>query len=245
MNLIKYFNISRCRNKEHAQFHDLVKADIDKEDMTKLGITKVYPAYTSALAEEHKAIEVEQGSRYTSAIEEADKYRDELYRAFTDDVKSKQKWFDEAVREAAKRIKRIIKQAGYVPSSTYADETEAVSSLTNQLKTNYAADLALCTETELVDKLDEANVDFENRFGSRTDEAAIRTSGDVRKARLATNKAYENLMTAINGLALSGDETVYAALIGKINALVDYYKNMLALRKGRADAPDIPPPPEK
>ena len=242
MDKIKSIDLSRYRNNEHAEFHELVKSNIDVQTPETLGITKLYPAYAQALEAEKAAIDVESGSPFTSGIDAADTYRDELYSALVKDVTARLTWYEPEVRAAAARIKRIISQVGNVRNEPYAQESNAIASLVSQLTHNYADDVELCGETTLLAKLKEANDDFVARFDERNDEEAERLSGNVREARVAVDTAYKNVVTAINGLAAAGDETVYAAIIAQVNELIDYYKNMFAIRKGRADAPDIPPP---
>lgn len=247
MEQIQRFDLSRYRDKEHAQFHDLVKKYIEEETAEKLGIIKIYPAYVKALQTEINTINVESGSRLTSGIAAADEYRDEIYSAFINDLNAKINWFDPDVRAAADNIRRIVDQVGYVSRNPYPEESKALTSLVDQLITNYAGDLAVTEQTTLVTKLKEANDDFITRFGSRNDEQASRGSGNVSKTRGAVDEAYKKIVTAINGLSLVGDAEVYQNITGKINELISYYKNMLAIRKAKdgkgSSEPDIPLPP--
>lgn len=243
MKKIKTVDFSDFQNNEHGQYHSVVRDEITAETPEKLGIIKFFPSYVEDVTTELDSIEVEQGSQHTKGIGKADAFRDQLYRSFVLQIRSGLIDYDPAVQAAAERIIRIIDQIGDMRKEPYNKESETLTSLTNQMRNNYASDVALCSATEKLNKLIEANTSFIANFGTRTAEVAARISGDVRVARVATDADYKNIVNVINALVLLNGEDQYSSFIDKVNYQIDYYKNTISTRrsKGKDESDSTPP----
>ena len=101
------------------------------------------------------------------------------------------------------------------------------------MRNNYASDVALCSATDKLNKLVEANNSFIANFGTRTAEVASRISGDVRAARVATDGDYKNIVSVINALVLLNGEDLYSSFIDKVNYQIDYYKSTINTRRSK------------
>jgi hypothetical protein len=231
MKKIRVIDLSRLRNNEHAQFHQSIKVEIDIVTAAKLGIIKFYPAYIAALDAEFKAIDIEQGSKYTKTITEADVYRDQLYKSFVLALKAGKLSFDAEVQTACNNILRIVEQVGDMRKQNYNQESETLKSLITQLKTNYATDITKSKCTEILDKLEESNNQFIEHFGVRAQDVALRTSGDVSLTRKPLDEIYHNIVDVINSLVLLNGDDDYSTFIDKVNYLVDYNNTMVNMRK--------------
>ena len=236
MGEIKNFDLTRLRNQEHAQFHTDVNAEIKSAGEENLGIAKLMPDYKTALEAEHAAIDVENGSQHTATVEEMDADRDEIVRSLTYYVKSKKLSYIPEERQAATLIYRIIKQAGNIRRKNYNEESDAIRSLVTQITTNYPKEMEAIKIVDILGELTKSNDAFSKIFNTRAGEISVRPEGDVRVTRTATDKAYQSVVKAINGLAILDDTGKYTAVIDKINYLVDYYRNTLFTRQGVADA---------
>ena len=242
MKKIKTVDFSNFQNNEHGQFHSAIRDEITAQTPEKLGIIKFFPSYVANVTAELNCIEVEQGSQHTKGIGKADLFRDQLYRSFVLHIRSGLIDYDPAIQSAAERIIRIVDQIGDMRKEPYNKESETLSSFTNQLNSNYAADVALCSANEKLNKLIEANTSFITNFGTRTAEVAARISGDVRVARVATDVDYKNIVSVINALVLLNGEAEYSTFIDKVNYQIDYYKNTINNRrsKGKDKTDSIP-----
>jgi hypothetical protein len=178
-------------------------------------------------------MQAEQGSAITKTITESDAFRDQLEFGFKRFVESQLNHFDPAVQEAAVRIDRILGQYGDLRHLSYNEESSAITNRNMELKTNYAADLLKIGATEWFENDDAANTAFATHFGERANEEASRLSGNVRAARALVDPAYYAIVNQVNALALINGETVYAEFIDQVNYYVNYYKSLLAARKGR------------
>jgi len=234
MKKINQVDFSHFKNNEHGQFHTVVKSELIAETPEKLGVIKFFPSYADAVAAELASIEVEQGSQHTKTIEDSDLYRDQLYRSFVLNIKSSLLSYEPEVQNAASRIQRIIDQVGDMRKHAYNLESESLTSFTNQLINNYAADIALCNATVLLQKLDEANKSFIADFGTRSTEVSTRISGDVRAARVVVDEIFKNICNVTNAMVLLNGDAEYSTFIDKVNYQIDYYKNTINIRRSTA-----------
>jgi len=243
MKKIKQVDFSHFKNNEHGQFHKVIRDELTGNDAVNTMVIKFSQSYVDAVTAELLAIEVEQGSQHTGSIEDSDLFRDRLYRAFVLQIKSAILSYEPTIEEAANRIIRIIDQIGDMRKEPYNKESETLTSFTNQMNNNYATDVALCSATDKLNKLVEANNSFIANFGTRTAEVAARISGDVRVARAATDVDYKNIVSVINALVLLNGEDQYSSFIDKVNYQIDYYKNTISTRrsKGKDESDNTPP----
>ena len=232
MKQIISFYLRDLQNDEHHKFHFDIKALIEQSSV-QMRLYMLYQTYLSALQAEDAAIKVEQGSLQTKTITESDEYRDILERGFYKFIESQTMSFDPAIRTAAEHILRKLDQYGDLLSLSYNKETDNIRTRNAELHTNYTADLTTAQANEWINKIDEANEDFDSHFGSRANELAARISSNVRNARIVVDPAYEAIINQINALALVEGEANYAALIDRVNYYINYYKTGIAARRGR------------
>lgn len=231
MRKIRVIDLTRLRNNEHAQFHQSIKVDIDNVTAAKLGIAKFYPAYIAAIDAELRAIDVEQGSKYTKTITESDGYRDQLYNSYVLALKAGKLSFDPEVQTACNNILRIVEQVGDMRKQNYNQESETLKSLVNQLKSNYADDIIKSKTAETLNKLEEANNQFIDHFGVRAQDVALRPSGDVFTTRSPLDEIYHTIVDVVNSLVLLNGEEDYSAFIDKVNYWIDYNNTTINMRK--------------
>ncbi len=230
MKKINSVNFQPFKNNEHGQFHRVVRDALSADPAVKTIVSKFYQSYLDAITAELMAIDVEQGSQHTGTVEDSDLFRDQLYRSYVLQIHSGLLSFDPAVQEAANRILRIVNQVGDMRREPYNQESETLSSLINQLENNYAADVKLCNSELHLSKLKEANNSFITNFGTRSTEAALRISGDVRIARAVTDPIFKNIRSVINAMVLLNGEEAFSAFIDKVNYEIDYYTNTINKR---------------
>lgn len=231
MKKISSVNFQFFRNNEHGQFHKVIKDELMNHPFVNSVIIKFSQSYVDAVTAELLAIEVEQGSQHTKTIENSDLFRDQLYRSFVLYIKSCLLSFEPAIQEAAARILRIINQVGDMRKQPYNQESETLASFVNQLEINYAADISLCNAVIQLTKLKEANNSFIADFGTRSTEASLRISGDVRVARGVVDPIFKDICTVINAMALLNGDVEYSTFIDKVNYQIDYYKNTISGRR--------------
>lgn len=230
MKKINSVNFQPFKNNEHGQFHKVIRDALLATPAVNTIVIKFSQSYVDAITAELMAIDVEQGSQHTGPIEDSDLFRDRLYRSFVLQSHSSLLSFDPAVQEAANRILRIINQVDDMRRQPYNQESETLTSLINQLENYYAADIKLCNSELHLSKLKEANNSFITNFGTRSTEASLRISGDVRIARAVTDPIFKNICSVINAMVLLNGEEVFSTFIDKVNYEIDYYTNTMNKR---------------
>ena len=235
MKKIKSINVQTLRHNEHAEFNNKVRDAIVEETPQKLGLVDILTLYVNVILAEQKALQVEVGSAFTKTIAETDEYRDRLFRGFELLVQAYTYHFTEAIQISANRLLRIINQTGDVRSLNYNQETNALSSLIAQLKSEYLTDITTCGLGEWLTALEDANKSFDTHFGNRANEAAAKISGDVRAARGPVDEIYHKIVNYVNAMAAVSGEANYAGFMDKVNYLVDYYNNILTIRKSKGN----------
>jgi hypothetical protein len=233
MKKISTFSLTKLHNNEHAQFHLYVNNEIVKTTPEKLGIEKYSTAYTEAITAEQTAIDVEQGSYFTTYVRKKNTARGKIYYSFTLNIKNSLLSSDEEEVQSAERIKRIIAQVGKVRRLSYHNQSEAITSLLTQLKTNYAMDVARCNANSILDKLEVANNEFIQTYGVRATESSKKPSGNVSKARVTTDRIFKDIVTIVNARILTTDDTIVSGFIDRINLQIDYYNTTLLTRKNK------------
>jgi hypothetical protein len=245
MKEIQNFVLAPLRNDAHFQFLNDVDNLIQDTTPEILGIEQHYPAFKTGLGKEDSALKVERGSSQTKLLAAADAFRDQLDRGFEIQVESYSFHWDPNVAEAARRISRIIGQYGDLRSLPYNEESSALGNKMQELQApDYAADIELLKLTNWVNQIIKANTEFISLFGDRASEQATRASGNVRAARIEVDPAYQAIVKRINALVVVNGEQAYANFIDKLNYYIDYYKNTIALQRGRkngdSELPDEP-----
>ena len=81
------------------------------------------------------------------------------------------------------------------------------------------------------------NDEVEELLATRTDESAQQIVGALRKARLASDEAYQDAVVLINAMAVVGTEKSLTPLINYLNANIKRYKEQVMTR-GKKDEPE-------
>jgi hypothetical protein len=233
MKQIENYNPHNLRNEEHFQLMSDIKTQIATETPEKLAITTEFSAFEQTLEVEGNAIQGEQGSVITKPLVDADAYRDQLHKGLETNFDSFTYHYDEAKREAARKLTRLFAQYGNLRIKPYNEESAALTALVRELTTTYLAENTLLGGVEWTAKVEEANNNFIALFNDRNNEMAARTMGNVRETRAAVDPAFQEVVNAINYLA-KRNEALYGGVIDRINQLISYHKTTLATRKGRA-----------
>jgi hypothetical protein len=220
-------------NNEHGQFNANVLNEINQNPFVRQLIDRFYQAYVSAVDAEATAETVENGSVITKFVNNSNAYRAQLFHGYSLVIEGLCIGYDPLVAEAARDIQRIIDQTGDIRSMAYNDRGDAIKNFTTQLRTNHMDQVVKTTGIVWLDKMDEANFSFNSHLDNRATEEISRLSGDVRAARLVTDKAYKDITNQINALALVNGDTEYAPFIDKINYWVEHNKTLLKTRRTR------------
>ena len=87
--------------------------------------------------------------------------------------------------------------------------------------------------SDWLDRLDAENQAVNSVLSDRDDESNAKAQLSMKTVRFNTDKAYTNIVKAINGLILAEGETLYASFVIKVNRLTDRFHHSMAQSKGQ------------
>ena len=225
---IQSLRLPTLRNDGNFQFHADTIALIIEANPGRLGIAAIFPPYQKAHQHQDEVLKKISASGYTQQIQEADHERDNAYSAISAVIKAMLKHFDPVIREAARKLRVLTKDYGYINQKSYAEQTSAVYNIVQEFRGNYASQTELLTLTKMVDELERANLAIEALMKERVDETAQKNHGNMKDARANTDAAYQAIRKRINSLVeVEGPEN-YMEFITKLNVVIDRYKTLIA-----------------
>ena len=118
-------------------------------------------------------------------------------------------------------------------------ETSRIMNLVDDLNTKFATQVQQLSLKPYVDALQEANDKVEELLATRTDESAQQIVGALRKARLASDEAYQDAIVLINAMAVVGTEKSLTPLINYLNANIKRYKEQVMTRAKKDEPEDL------
>jgi hypothetical protein len=165
--------------------------------------------------------------------------RDAIFIGIKDVIKSMLRHFDANVRAAAQRIKIVIdtyNNPDPLIDLPYDAETVAINNFLQELDSNYAADMLLTGLQAWIEELRARNNAFEELTREYNEQQAGKPSFSLKDARADTDKAYKDIIAAINGLLILDDESSYEPFVAELNTLIKHYNDLIAQHQGRLEA---------
>jgi hypothetical protein len=247
---VKRFKNENLRNEESFQFYtvfiDLFEDGSPKEDNpdadgtsgvpfspSALGIEELFAPFLVLYDKADEALELIRKSATTEKIAEADTTRDLVLRGFTEAVHSAVNHFDDAKRDAARRLQVVLGHYGNLAIKSYDEETAAIYNLLQELTGANAADVSLLGLTDWVVQLEADNKAFSALMEARYAENAGKTELRMKNVRKELDRCYRDIIDFIDAKALVNGEATYAPFVKELNTRVERFAAILAQRKGR------------
>jgi hypothetical protein len=225
--------LSRQRNAEHFQFQTEFKTQVENTTAQALGIETQFHNYLSKYAGENEALVYISKSSLTDLLNNADSYRDSIFRGLCDTVKAACNHFIPGKAEAAKKLMIIFDTYGNLSVEAYDEETAKLTSLVNDLQVNHSSEINLLGVTEWIDELKASNLRFEDIKTNRYSEESTKTILRMKQVRKETDQMYQDMINRINAQILLNGETNYKDFVIALNQRIENAKNVMAKRKGK------------
>ena len=233
MKIVK-LHLANLRNEEHFQFMTDVKGLVESAGAEPINISALYPLLLTLYAKEDLALEAIRKSVLTDPIANADVVRDTVDRGFVLLIESYSYSADATKVQAAKNIQVVIDHYGDFRARSYNEETAAIYNFIQDLNSRCAADIAVLCVQEWIDDLSAANQAFDDLMNQRFDASAVQEIVNLRETRKEIDRVYVEIVERINASILLNGEAAYSDFVSKLNERILYFKNTLAVRKGRA-----------
>ena len=236
---VKKIDTTKHRNSNHIAFVYEVRDKVEAADREALKIPQsLIDTFNVTVQQEDDSFKIVAKSEYSEVLAELDNKRDKSYTGFYASTKAYLKHIDVDKQRAAKRI--LIECDSFGKNLTKKDYTAQSADTINLmqvLRDRLYPDVELLNLVEWLDTVESDNNNFLATYNDRQAEQAEKNAlARLKVCRNNTDEAYKNLVAFINvGGAIYG-EALYNELINAINVSIDYYENLIATRKGRADA---------
>lgn len=221
---INEINLGALPNSAHFLYITDVLSRLQQDETLSAKLEKFAAALAEAQKAEDDALKLSQKSLLTDDIAAADQLRDQLYSGYKKSVGGYLNFPVETLSNAAKTLNQHIKDYKIDPQEQLDKETGDLVNFIGDLEDKYAEEVAALSLTAYVEQLKAANESVRTLTEQRTDERMARTVGAVKTARAASDTAYRDLVTVVNGLALFEGETAYADFISYVNTQISHYK---------------------
>ena len=227
---IKKVHLVSLRNAEHLQFQTEFKTEVEKKTPTALGIDTQFANYLLKYKEEDEALVYIRKSSQTDLLNEADSYRDRIFRGLCDTDRAALNHFKPEKAEAARKVNIVFDTYGNITVEAYDEETAKINSLIKELRDNHANDLDLLALNEWVDELENANNKFVDIKNERYTEESSKTSLRMKKVRTEIDAQYKEIVNRINAQILLNGDTNYIDFVTALNQRIENVKLVLAKR---------------
>lgn len=219
---IPSFDKSRLRYGAHfsvmTSFGEKAAPLAESESM----LTAAYNAFKSALDYEDAAIKIARASEYSDQILKEDTKRDRLYNNGKATVEM---WVALGIEPMATAAQAVLKEYNNYKVETTAQYDQETGLMLNFLQPFETAamkeKLQTLGLTAVFEQMKIANEAVRSLISQRGDERAANAAFDIKKARQATDAAYDKLVERINALQVL-DET------GKYNAFIAWWSQEVA-----------------
>lgn len=236
--MIESINYQKLRAGEFVQFTSDVVNLLQNSDTTALKIQNQANVLIARNIDLNDAYNKIQRSALTRELHEIDERRDNYFRGILALADAYTLFNGTPEALAARRILDIIDSFGRkIHKKGYTHESADMSNLIARIEGNPAsmADLVLLHMDSWFGLLKTDNTLFIERFRQRDEEQASVNDQSFRDARSLSLEAYHNLCRYLEALVLIEGEANYIDLLGKLNAIISRYNQIVALRSGSAE----------
>ncbi|ETD18589.1 MULTISPECIES: DUF6261 family protein [Prevotellaceae] len=235
-------HLSHLTNDAHFIYVKDVHNVMESDEAVKAtpNVKAAVAALKPAIDEEDKYLMLSKKNAYTDQIAAKDKERDSIFRGYRTAVKGMLRLPVADMAKAAADLWQHLKDYGIDPDMQLERETSRIMNLVDDLNSKFADQVQLLSLRPYVDALKEANNRVEELLATRTDDVSKQIAGALRKARLATDEAYQNAVRLINAVVVVGTDKDFSPLINYLNANIKRYKEQVMTRAKKDDTPDAP-----
>lgn len=237
--MITSTNLNALRNLEHFQVMSNVLSYLKEENLEELKLSAFAESFEKQLKVYDEVLVLERGNVLSLKLTDADKKRDDAYRALAGIVKTYTVFPEEEKADAALKLLHVIGKYGKgIDRLPYLQESGVLANLLQDLElAENKALLSLLHLDEWLMKLKEACTEFDSLFLNRESDNPTKLSGQVKTARRGIQELFQNLANLIQAYEIVYGADAYTALSAKINEAVDYARTQAARRgsKGKGE----------
>jgi hypothetical protein len=232
MSTLTYFRTWNLTASEMISFITETERQIEQSGgADALGISSIYPTFSELSIYLQKIFHSSAKNPVTDAKEDAESYRDNRYRAFVAFARNASYDSNEAVSAAAESIMDVINN---VDNPTRLSDSKATAELYNLVArlNPLESQISIIGANVRLKELEDANREFELLQNEWFKAGAKKSSGNIRNIRQQLAPVYKSIVYRINALIEINGYAQYKSFVDAHNKMIEYYRNILAQRKG-------------
>ncbi|MDR0694898.1 MAG: DUF6261 family protein [Prevotellaceae bacterium] len=234
MKIITRFSYENLRNEAHVEFHTSFNSKVEQFTPEALGIAARYAIYKPLFDEEVQALDQIRKSARTYEIIKAERERDRLFRGLRNIGKSSLLHFDDAKRDAARKIKIILDYYGNITYKSYDEKSAALEDLHRELlKPENFVPVTILGLDEWLAQLAQANDCFKALMVARYEETARRPNLQMAAIRKEVDKNFRAILNLLEALVQVQGPGTNKEFLAALNAIMKRYKDIIAQASGR------------
>lgn len=223
-------HLKLLRNEEHFGFMEQCIEKIALLPAEKVVLQKA--AFREAMEQEQEALRQKKWKERSQQLAELNVLRGKAWNGLRMLVNVMLMHPDLKILKAARHVNRLLKKFGDPRKQPYLQQNGTLRKLLDVLgKPAVVAELNLLNATSWVSELKQYNDEFMRVFALRAGLIASHEKGVVKKARLATDAAWHELLFVVDALAVMEGEEAYVPFTQAMNELIDYQRKVLARRR--------------
>jgi len=231
---VEKLNSVNLRNDEHFQFVTEFRDAVNRFGVAALKCETLFDGFLALYAQEDEALKKIMKSAITAEIQQADKYRDKIFRGMVDASKSALNHFRPDVQAAARRLKIVFDTYGNLAQKPLNEQTSGVYNILQDLNGKYAADARTAGLTDWVRELEAANEAFAQLVKDRYEESAMKTDLVLKQVRAKVDEQYRAITARIEALTVVEGDANYSEFVRYLNVIIAKYAAAMAQRAGKA-----------
>lgn len=237
MKQIEDISLPRMNNGAHFTFVSNILARAEADTVVKAKAASLVTALHDALAVEDEALKISQKSLLTDEIAKADADRDALYAGYKKAVEGFLAIPVADMAQAATELAQHIKDYLINTTDQLDKETGLLVNFIADLEGKFSEQVKKLSLTAFVTNMKEANERVRTLTLQRTNERMTLPVGALKSARLASDRAYRELVQMVNALALVLGEADYVPFIDYVNTEIVHYKREVINSKASTTNP--------
>jgi len=245
--MAKIPNFSKTQLRYGAHFSIMISFDervaplAESESM----LTKAYGEFKTALGYEDSAIKIARASEYSNQILTEDNKRDRLYN---NGKATAEMWRDTGIEPYAAAAAAVLREYDTYKVDTKAQYDQQTGLMLNFLQSFESVamkeKLQTLGLTAVFEQMKIANEAVRSLLSQRGDERAANAAYDIKKARTATDAAYDKLVDRINALQTLDETGKYDAFVAWWSQEIARIKQQILNQKGGTTDPGTTTDPE-
>ncbi|MBN1182261.1 MAG: hypothetical protein JXB49_08245 [Bacteroidales bacterium] len=229
MILTPIFN--RFRISEYIQFFSDTATICSQSNPKELNIEAQFNEFNRQQKSLEESFKQNRKSEITALLTKLDERRDRALVCISIVADGFLNHFNPRKQDAAQKISDCISKYGSkLYTLNYQAETSVLTSLGEDLQGELSESVNLLHLNEVVDEMNAANTEFNEKFIDRIDETSMDDSESTSNLIKLTLEKYKVLCRHIDAHATITPSEQYTNLIKRLNALIERYNSTMALR---------------